>query len=73
MREFQFFESIIEKNINDIQGNFLTTIFDLSQNDILCDLIMVHKYGVFLTVVEKSYFLLVLEEFDVRKKRRYLL
>jgi hypothetical protein len=34
---------------------------------------MMHKYGVLLTVVEKSYFLLVLEEFDVRKKRRYLL
>jgi hypothetical protein len=31
----------------------LTTIFDLSKNDILCDLIMMHKCRVFLTVVEK--------------------
>jgi hypothetical protein len=31
----------------NIQGNFLTTIFDLSKNDTLCDLIMMHKCRVF--------------------------
>jgi hypothetical protein len=40
---------------SNIQGNFLTTIFDLSKNDILRDLIMMHKCRVFLTVVEKIH------------------
>jgi hypothetical protein len=47
------FKSQILKKYENTQGNFLTTIFDLSKNDILCDLITMHKNRVFLTVVEK--------------------
>jgi hypothetical protein len=47
------FKSNFEKILKHPRRNFFTTIFDLSKNDILCDLITMHKYRVFLTVVEK--------------------
>jgi hypothetical protein len=41
----------------------LTTIFELSKNDILCDLTTMHKCRAFLTVVEKEYYVI-----DYRKR-----
>jgi hypothetical protein len=43
----------------------LTTIFDLSKNYILRDLIMIHKCRVFLTVVENSILYTKVEKFMI--------